>query len=191
MCVGAHVSEGGVSVREPKSLVDGQSEFAGFDRWQQIDPHAAIDLADFFGAPGTEGDADIIDAFHRMQVEVELALHAAEAADIHALYGRGYADTKSLQFGGPNSKDVALRCAYYGRAPLSLQEMKAGYARDKYTYLPAGLSNEHIILNPKQRELFEQRQLRGEMLISKYIRNFEFIKKKKPYLPRRVRTLER
>ena len=33
-------------------------------------------------ATGTERDADVVDALHRMQVEIELALHAAEAADI-------------------------------------------------------------------------------------------------------------
>ena len=82
MCVGAHVREGGVGFLERIGFVDRQAKAAGFNRWQQIGAHAAVDLADFFRAAGTEGDADVIDAFHRMQVEIELALHAAEAADI-------------------------------------------------------------------------------------------------------------
>ena len=82
MCVGAHMREGGVGVRERIGLIDGQAEFAGFYSWQQISPHAAVDLTDFFCVAGTKADANIIDAFHRMQVEIELALHAAEAADI-------------------------------------------------------------------------------------------------------------
>ena len=57
MCIGAHVREGGVGFRERIGLVDGQAEFAGFHCWQQIGPHAAVDLADFFRAAGTEGDA--------------------------------------------------------------------------------------------------------------------------------------
>jgi phosphoglycerate dehydrogenase-like enzyme len=77
MCIGAHVREGGVGFGERIDLVDWQAEFVGFQRWQQIGPHAAVDLADFFCAAGTEGDADVIDALHRMQVEIELALHAA------------------------------------------------------------------------------------------------------------------
>ena len=40
------------------------------------------DGAHFLGRAGAEGDADIVDALQRMQVEVELALHAAEPADI-------------------------------------------------------------------------------------------------------------
>jgi len=45
MCVGAHVREGGVGVRERIGLVDAQAEFAGFYSWQQIGSHAAIDSA--------------------------------------------------------------------------------------------------------------------------------------------------
>jgi hypothetical protein len=102
---------------------------------------------------------------------------------IGSLYGHGFAENKSLQFGSPSSKDIALRCAFYGRAPLSIPEMKAGYARDKDAYVFAALSNSNILLNRKQRELFEQEQLGGRMLIAKHIRNFELLKKERPYLP--------
>jgi hypothetical protein len=60
MCVGAHVREGGVGFRERIGLIDGQAEFARLHRWEQICPHAAVDLADFFRSAGTERDVALV-----------------------------------------------------------------------------------------------------------------------------------
>jgi len=51
----------------------------------------AKNLADFLDRAGAEGDADIVDAARRMQVEIEIGMGAAEPADI---------DDAALDFGG-------------------------------------------------------------------------------------------
>jgi hypothetical protein len=99
---------------------------------------------------------------------------------IGALYGRGFADNKSLVFGSTNSPDVALRCAYYGRANLSLKEMKAGYERDKDAYVFAALTNSNVLFKRELRTLFEEEQLGGRPLSSKYLRNLQFLKTQWP-----------
>src|SRR5262249_32054106 len=48
----------------------------------QNDAHAAADLSHLHERAGTEGHTDIVDAPERMEVEVELGLHAGEAAHI-------------------------------------------------------------------------------------------------------------
>ena len=83
MLVGLHVRQGCRRFGQRKHLVDRQGELAGFHRRPQICDHAAVDLAHLINAAGAEGDADILDAPGRMQVEVEIAPRAAETADIH------------------------------------------------------------------------------------------------------------
>ena len=80
--VGAHHGERIGHVFERKRLVDRQGELAGFDRRPQIGAHRSVDLAHLLGRARAERDADIIDALERVQVEIELALLAAEPADI-------------------------------------------------------------------------------------------------------------
>jgi hypothetical protein len=96
---------------------------------------------------------------------------------IAALYGRGYAERKSVCFGSPTSKDMALRCAYYGCGDISEKEMKAGYERDKDVYVFAASFNSNIITSRKLRKFFEEEQLGGD--VSKlYLKHFASLKKK-------------
>src|ERR1051326_6157285 len=101
---------------------------------------------------------------------------------IGALYGRGYADKQSALFGSVNSPDVAYRCAYYGRANLSIKDMKAGDERAKSAYVFAALFNSDVVFKRELRALFEEEQLGGKPLSSKYLRNIEFLKKRWPDL---------
>jgi hypothetical protein len=61
---------------------------------------------------------------------------------IAALYGRTWSNKKLAVQGSPSSRDVAMRCAYYGNAELSVREMKAGIERKTPTPIrplpPAG-----------------------------------------------------
>ena len=82
MGIGLHVRKrlGGLSKRE--GLVDGQRQLARLDGRPQVGAGRLDDGAHLLGRARAEGDADIVDALQRMQVEVELALHAAQPADI-------------------------------------------------------------------------------------------------------------
>ena len=65
-----------------KVLSIGRLQLARLDGRPQVGAGRLDDGAHLLGAAGAEGDADIVDALQRMQVEVELALHAAQPADI-------------------------------------------------------------------------------------------------------------
>lgn len=73
-----------------------------------------------------------------------------------ALYGRRFIDSKSVYAGSMDDDDIVLRCAYYGNAALTLEEMTAGYARDKDVFVFAALHNENIFLKPLLRAELEQ-----------------------------------
>jgi hypothetical protein len=98
---------------------------------------------------------------------------------IAALYGRGFAEVKSVHFGSTTAKDIALRCAYYARGDLTKRDMKAGYKRDKFVYLFAASFNSSIIRNRKLRQFFEKEQFGGSEL---YLKHFAAVKKKYPYI---------
>ena len=100
---------------------------------------------------------------------------------IAALYGRGYAGNKSVYFGSPTAKDIALRCAYYARGDLTEKDMKAGYKRDKDVYAFAACFNSNIMSRRKLRQLFEEEQLGGH-LSKLYLKHFAAVKKKYPYI---------
>src|SRR3984893_11561482 len=82
MAVGPHRRQRLADLREREGLVDRQGKRAGLDRRPQVGVHPRVDVANLLGRPATEGDADIVDAFGRVQVEVEFAGHAAQPADI-------------------------------------------------------------------------------------------------------------
>jgi hypothetical protein len=63
------------------------------------------------------------------------------------------------QLGTFDSKDVAFRAAFYARSTLTLEQMKAGYARDGGAYLLAAMSNDSILLEGCKRHYFEREQL--------------------------------
>jgi hypothetical protein len=89
--VGFHVRERLADFVKGVDLVDRQLQFALLHRGPDVFPHLVKDLADFLDRAGAEGDADIVDAARGMQVEVEIAMGAAEPADI---------DDAALDLGG-------------------------------------------------------------------------------------------
>src|SRR5438874_10954138 len=92
MLVRLHVLERLVDVVEGKHLVDRQLQFSRLDRAPDVLADFLKNLADLLDGAGAEGDADIVDAARRVQVEVEIGMGAAEPADIDdtAFYlGRG------------------------------------------------------------------------------------------------------
>jgi hypothetical protein len=91
------------------------------------------------------------------------------------------------------SDDVAIRCAYYGNAKLTLQEMKAGYERDGKMFSLAVLFNGHVLHNVVWRNPLECRYLIDEGL---YRRRCEHQYLHLPSLDKRIeeerrRSLER
>src|SRR5882672_3536872 len=88
--VGFHVRERTSDLGKGKDLVDRQLQFSRFHRRPDIFPDLVKDFADFLDGAGTEGDADILDAARGVQVEIEIAMGAAEPADI---------DDAALDFG--------------------------------------------------------------------------------------------
>jgi hypothetical protein len=103
---------------------------------------------------------------------------------IAALYGCTWSNNKSTVQGSPSSRDVAMRCAYYGNAELSVSGMKAGFARDRSAYVFATMYNNNLLSNHKLRKLFEEGQLElaGSDLTARYLKNFELKRKKWPFL---------
>src|SRR5262249_21378572 len=80
--VGFHVLEGRADISELVDLVDRQLQLAAFHCAPDVLADLIEDLAHLLDRPGAEGDADIVDAARRVQVEIEIAMRAAEAADI-------------------------------------------------------------------------------------------------------------
>src|SRR3974390_3160052 len=82
MLVGFPVLERLADIVEGKHLVDRQLQLARFHRTPDILANLIENLADFLDRAGAEGDADIVDAARGMQIEIEVAMGAAEPADI-------------------------------------------------------------------------------------------------------------
>jgi hypothetical protein len=66
---------------------------------------------------------------------------------IAALYGK--------TLGSPTSSDIAMRCAYYGSAKLTAEEMDQGANRDPHAYELAVLCNDHVFHKRELRKLLE------------------------------------
>ena len=105
----------------------------------------------------------------------DLSLTEEQRCNFAALYGRGFANGQSVDFGSPNAKDVALRCAYYGSGSITEKEMKAAYKRDKSVYLFAVASNSNIITNGKLRKLYEEQS--GRDLSKQYRKHLAALEK--------------
>ena len=82
MLVGFHVLERLADIVEGEHLVDRQLQFSRFHCRPDVVADAIENIADLLDRAGAEGDADLIDAARRMQVEVEVGMRAAEPADI-------------------------------------------------------------------------------------------------------------
>lgn len=103
---------------------------------------------------------------------------------VAAMYGCHYSRGKDGKFtlnnlGRPDSPDVVLRCAYYGRAKLTAKEMTAAFAADEDIYLLAVLCNDSVYHDPALRKLLEGEQLRGNLRYI-YRRRCEQIHKRWP-----------
>ncbi len=96
---------------------------------------------------------------------------------VAAMYGRNYYYGKDGKFtssilGDADSPDVALRCAYYGKAELTDKDMNEGFARDKDVYLLAVLCNKSVYDESPLRKLLED-ELRQGNLTHEYRRRCE------------------
>jgi hypothetical protein len=67
---------------------------------------------------------------------------------IAALYGAGH--------GNPRARDVAVRCAYYGKGAITAREVRAGLKRDKDVFVFAVLFNPRIYNHPELRKPLQE-----------------------------------
>lgn len=98
---------------------------------------------------------------------------------IAALYGRGFANNKTILHGNRNADDVALRCAYYGRGELSAKDMEAGHKKDKDVFAFAAALNPRVHQRRELRKLMEDEYLGGDMA-RRWLRYDEQLRKKWP-----------
>ena len=99
--------------------------------------------------------------------------------EIAALYGRGFEGDHAVQIGSPKAKDVALRCAYYGKGDMTAKEMKAGFKRDGDAFTFAVLFNPKIYFRRELQQLVEEEFLAGNELWSLYERHKALVKERK------------
>jgi hypothetical protein len=89
---------------------------------------------------------------------------------IGALYGRGYpkltakdfqkkdySNYRSFVHGSPDAKDIALRCAYYGKGDITPNAVRAGYKRDDKVFAFAVLFNDKIYDSPELRKPLQEK----------------------------------
>lgn len=88
---------------------------------------------------------------------------------IAAFYGNYFSNEDELLhlIGDANSDDLFLRCAFYGNANLTLDEMKAGYRRDSEAYLLSVICNANVYKENKLRKMLDLEQLTGHEKLRK------------------------
>jgi len=74
-----------------------------------------------------------------------------------ALFGRWYdRTTKKLVYAGAiDSPELTRRCAYYGHAVLTIEQMRQAHDKDAAAFTLAALCNAQLIQSQKTREVFE------------------------------------
>lgn len=77
-----------------------------------------------------------------------------------------------------NSPDVAVRSAYYGKAALSVDQIREGHKRDANVFTVAALFNSHVLTVPELRLEFE-RAIDDYWLFQKYRQHCEQIYKER------------
>lgn len=77
-----------------------------------------------------------------------------------------------------NSSDVAVRSAYYGKAALSVDQIREGHKRDANVFTVAALFNSHVLTVPELRMEFE-RVIGDYWLFQKYRQHCEQIHKER------------
>ena len=75
---------------------------------------------------------------------------------VAALYGRGFVNNATVVHGSPGAKDVALRCAYYGKGDITASGMKAGHKRDEHAFVFAVLFNDRIYRSAELRKPLQE-----------------------------------
>ena len=110
---------------------------------------------------------------------------------VAAMYGSHYSRDKDNKFtsiilGTPDSPDVVLRCAYYGKAQLTKQEMEDGFERDAVVYELAVLCNDSVYYKPALRKLLEEEQLHGDLRYFYQRRCAQIHKRRPSFDPRPV-----
>jgi hypothetical protein len=106
---------------------------------------------------------------------------------IAALYGKTYANNKTVVLGTATAPDIALRCAFYGNAQLTSKEMHKGRERDGAAFGFAVLFNDHVYLKPELRKLLEEEVLTGDFR-ERYLRQCEQLHKRWPNFDPRPMT---
>lgn len=81
---------------------------------------------------------------------------------VAALYGKKWADNKFEILGNPNSESTAQRCAFYGNAEMSVEEMRMAIAKDEKIFVFAALCNGNMFWNRNRRVALEE-ALRGSL----------------------------
>jgi len=75
---------------------------------------------------------------------------------IAALYGRTYEDKKVGTYGSPTANDVAERCAYYGNAKMTAEEVSKYLQAEPNVFLFAAILNCGLLLNRQLRLMIEE-----------------------------------
>ena len=99
-----------------------------------------------------------------------------------ALYGRGFANNKTVLHGNRDADDVALRCAYYAKGELTAKDMEAGHKKDRAVFTFAAILNSRIHQRRELRKLMEDEYLDGD-LARRWLRYDEQLRKAWPHLP--------
>lgn len=74
-----------------------------------------------------------------------------------ALFGRWYDSTSKnvVHAGAIDSPELIRRCAHYGHAALTVEQMKQAHDKDAAAFTLAALYNDQLIRNPKMRSEFK------------------------------------
>jgi hypothetical protein len=75
---------------------------------------------------------------------------------IAALYGRSYEDKTFTVLGSPTSEGVAERCAYYGNAKMTADEVRKYIEREKDVFVFAAVMNFGLLHTPQLRQMVEE-----------------------------------
>lgn len=150
-----------------------------------LDPH-------FVRAPDRDID-DILDRWGNVSIKESFGEQKGEDAKgyytdltevqefcclIAALYGKIFEDREIRVLGSTDSADVVRRCAYYGNASLSLEEMRTAIERERRTFCFAAIYNDYI-LDSRNRAVLES-ALRSDVRFL-YARRCEQIHKRRPH----------
>jgi hypothetical protein len=140
--------------------------------FQQVHSAERIDqvLARWTQLPISEKDSGY---FTTLSIRVEFRCFIA------ALYGRGFANNKTVLHGNRDADDVALRCAYYATGNITPKEMEAGHRKDKGVFTFAAILNSRIHETGQLRKIMEEEYLDGDMA-RRWLKYDEQFRKRRP-----------